>query len=56
MTEMVCEMCGDPTHNTKDCHVKVSVICPACGSGTYIHASGVRACVNAGCSWIGDGE
>ena len=51
---MVCEMCGDIRHKTEDCNVKATIVCPKCGSGTYIHASGLRCCVNAFCDWIGD--
>ena len=49
---MSCEMCGDPRHQTKDCDIKIAIRCPVCGYGTYIHDSGVRACVNAFCSWV----
>ena len=56
MNTTECQMCGDVRHDTKNCHVKVSVVCPVCGQGTYIHASGVRACVNPFCSWIGESE
>lgn len=48
---MFCELCGDVRHETKDCNVKVAIACPRCGHGTYIHASGVRACTNAFCDW-----
>lgn len=50
----MCSMCGDPRHEDKDCDVKITIKCPVCGSGTYIHSSGVRACVNAFCSWVGN--
>ena len=49
---MICEMCGDPGHKTKDCKIKITIRCPVCGYGTYIHDSGVRACVNSFCSWV----
>lgn len=49
-----CAMCGDPKHTTDRCTVKVSIECPNCGSGTYVHSSGVRACVNAFCSWVNE--
>ena len=49
---MTCSMCGDPRHDDKDCDVKITVACPVCGSGTYMHHSGVRACINAFCSRI----
>lgn len=48
----MCSLCGDPRHENKDCNVRVTIECPRCGSGTYIHGSGVRACVNAFCSWV----
>ena len=48
----MCDMCGDPRHTSKDCSIKVTIKCPVCGQGTYIHSSGVRVCVNAFCSWI----
>ena len=47
----MCDMCGDPRHESKDCVVKITIVCPRCGAGTYIHSSGVRACVNAFCTW-----
>lgn len=49
---MTCTMCGDLSHKDKDCDVIITIKCPVCGSGTYIHRSGVRACVNAFCSWV----
>ena len=52
--ENMCNMCGNPNHNDKDCEVKIAVKCPICHSGTYIHHSGIRACVNAFCDWIDD--
>lgn len=49
--KQLCEMCGDPRHLTSECVEKVVIECPECHSGTYIHSSGDRACVNAFCSW-----
>ena len=48
----MCSMCGDPRHEAKDCDVKMAIKCPECGSGTYVHTSGVIACGNAFCSWV----
>ena len=48
----MCNMCGNIEHDDKDCEIKISIKCPVCNSGTYIHHSGIRACVNAFCSWI----
>ena len=47
----MCTLCGDPRHTNKECDVKITIACPIFSSGTYIHSSGIRACVNAFCSW-----
>ena len=48
----MCEMCGNIEHSDRDCEVKISIKCPACGAGTYVHHSGKRCCVNAFCNWV----
>lgn len=52
----MCNMCGVLSHATEDCDVKMAIKCPMCGSGTYIHCSGLRVCSNASCSWIDEKE
>jgi len=48
----VCSHCGNPFHPSERCDsVLLSPRCPQCGAGTYVHRSGVLACVNSGCDW-----
>ena len=47
----MCNMCGNIEHDDKECEIKIAIRYPVCKSGTYIHYSGIRACVNPFCDW-----